>query len=53
MIAMRIGQADDDTIGLLAGSAVFGKTRKLLQQGQGPQLQRIEAKRIFLCRHPR
>jgi hypothetical protein len=52
MIAMRIGQADDNTAGLLAGPAVFGKARKLLQQGQGPQLQRIKAQRIFLCRHP-
>src|SRR5438132_6517163 len=53
MVAMRIGQAGDDgTVGLLAGPRMAGKACKLLQQGQGLELQRVEIEGVLLRCHP-
>ena len=53
MVAMRIGQAGDDgAVGLLAGPRIVGKACKLLQQGQGLELQRVEIERVLLGPSP-
>jgi hypothetical protein len=51
MVAVRIGRANDNTTGLLARTRIFTKPRELLQQGQSPELERIEVKWVSFCRH--
>jgi hypothetical protein len=50
---MRMGQARYNcAVGLLARSRMAGKARKLLQQGQGLELQRVEIEMFLLGCHP-
>src|ERR1700730_14317991 len=52
MVAMLMGAAGaDGAVWLLAGPRIVGKARKLLQQGQCLELQRVEIERVLLGRH--
>ena len=41
----------DDAAKLIAGPGIVGKSREFLQQGQRPELQRVQIERVSLRWH--